>query len=149
MPTYRSPLSQLRRRQPCLSHPLTSLAQPPLQHHDTAATLQEEQLLNYSATPSPSSHVAATSSQERLGDNDPAVRKLTFKEALLSTPLKPQESSASLLEAKDADASLTLTPRPKILSKWFCDTSTGAATGADHYGSFVRGGFCLLVVSSR
>jgi hypothetical protein len=33
------------------------------------------------------------------------------------------------------------------LSKWFCDTSTGAATGAARCGSFVGGGFGLLVAS--
>jgi hypothetical protein len=31
------------------------------------------------------------------------------------------------------------------LLKWFCDTSTSAATGAAHCGSFVGGGFGLLV----
>jgi hypothetical protein len=31
--------------------------------------------------------------------------------------------------------------------KWFYDTSTGAATGAAHYGSFVGVGFGLLVAS--
>jgi hypothetical protein len=31
--------------------------------------------------------------------------------------------------------------------KWFCDTSTGAATGTARCGSFVRGGFGLLVAS--
>jgi hypothetical protein len=35
------------------------------------------------------------------------------------------------------------------LLKWICDTSTGAATGAAHCGSFVRKVFSLLVVSSR
>jgi hypothetical protein len=35
------------------------------------------------------------------------------------------------------------------LSKWFCDTSTGAATGAARCGSFVGKAFRLLVVSSR
>jgi hypothetical protein len=34
-----------------------------------------------------------------------------------------------------------------IVSKWFYDTSTSAATGAAHCGSFVGGGFDLLVVS--
>jgi hypothetical protein len=33
------------------------------------------------------------------------------------------------------------------MSKWFYDTSTGAATGAAHCGSFVEKGFGLLVVS--
>jgi hypothetical protein len=33
------------------------------------------------------------------------------------------------------------------MSKWFCDTSTGAATGAACYGSFVGGGFGHLVAS--
>jgi hypothetical protein len=33
------------------------------------------------------------------------------------------------------------------LSKWFCDTSTSAATGAARCGSFVGRGFGLLVVS--
>jgi hypothetical protein len=32
------------------------------------------------------------------------------------------------------------------MSKWFYDTSTGAATGAARCGSFVREGFGLLVV---
>jgi hypothetical protein len=32
-----------------------------------------------------------------------------------------------------------------MLSKWFCDTSTGAAIGAARCGSFVGGGFGLLV----
>jgi hypothetical protein len=31
------------------------------------------------------------------------------------------------------------------MSKWFCDNSTGAATGAARCGSFVGGGFGLLV----
>jgi hypothetical protein len=35
------------------------------------------------------------------------------------------------------------------LSKWFCDTSTGAATGATRCGSFVGKAFSLLVVSPR
>jgi hypothetical protein len=35
------------------------------------------------------------------------------------------------------------------LSKWFCDTSTGAATGAARCGSFVGKAFSLLVVSPR
>jgi hypothetical protein len=35
-----------------------------------------------------------------------------------------------------------------IMSKWFYDTSTGAATGAAHCGSFVGKAFTLLVVSS-
>jgi hypothetical protein len=35
------------------------------------------------------------------------------------------------------------------LLKWFCDTSIGASTRAARCGSFVRGGFGLLVVSSR
>jgi hypothetical protein len=34
-----------------------------------------------------------------------------------------------------------------LLSKWFCDTSTGAAIGATCCGSFVREEFGLLVVS--
>jgi hypothetical protein len=33
------------------------------------------------------------------------------------------------------------------MSKWFYDTSTGAATGAARCGSFVGGGFGLLVAS--
>jgi hypothetical protein len=33
------------------------------------------------------------------------------------------------------------------MSKRFYDTSTGAATGAAHYGSFVEEGFGLLVAS--
>jgi hypothetical protein len=33
------------------------------------------------------------------------------------------------------------------LSKWFCDTFTGAATGAARCGSFVEEGFCFLVAS--
>jgi hypothetical protein len=33
------------------------------------------------------------------------------------------------------------------MSKWFYDISTGAATGADRCGSFVREGFGLLVAS--
>jgi hypothetical protein len=33
------------------------------------------------------------------------------------------------------------------MSKQFCNTSTGAATGAARCGSFVREGFDLLVVS--
>jgi hypothetical protein len=33
------------------------------------------------------------------------------------------------------------------LSKWFYDTSIGAATGAAHCASFVGKGFSLLVVS--
>jgi hypothetical protein len=33
------------------------------------------------------------------------------------------------------------------MSIWFCDTSTGSATGAVHCGSFVGGGFGLLVAS--
>jgi hypothetical protein len=37
--------------------------------------------------------------------------------------------------------------RTWLLSKWFYDTSTGAATGAARYGSFVGGGFGLLVAS--
>jgi hypothetical protein len=36
-----------------------------------------------------------------------------------------------------------------MLSKWFCDTSTGTATGAARCGSFVGKAFNLLVVSSR
>jgi hypothetical protein len=35
------------------------------------------------------------------------------------------------------------------MSKWFYDTSAGAATGAARYGSFVGEGFGLLVVSYR
>jgi hypothetical protein len=35
------------------------------------------------------------------------------------------------------------------VSKWFYDTSTGAATGAARYGSVVGGGFGLLLASSR
>jgi hypothetical protein len=31
--------------------------------------------------------------------------------------------------------------------KWFCDTSIGAAIGAARCGSFVGGGFGLLVTS--
>jgi hypothetical protein len=31
------------------------------------------------------------------------------------------------------------------MSKWFCDISTGAFTGAARCGSFVGGGFGLLV----
>jgi hypothetical protein len=33
------------------------------------------------------------------------------------------------------------------MSKWFYDTSTGAATGATHCDSFVGEGFNLLVIS--
>jgi hypothetical protein len=33
------------------------------------------------------------------------------------------------------------------LTKWFYDTSTGAATGAAHYGSFLGRVFGLLVAS--
>jgi hypothetical protein len=33
------------------------------------------------------------------------------------------------------------------LSKWFCDTSTGAATGETRCGSFVGGGFGLLAAN--
>jgi hypothetical protein len=36
-----------------------------------------------------------------------------------------------------------------LLSKWFYDTSTGAATEAARCGSFVGTAFSLLVVSSR
>jgi hypothetical protein len=35
------------------------------------------------------------------------------------------------------------------LSKWFYDTSTGAAVGAARCGSFVGNAFSFLVVSSR
>jgi hypothetical protein len=35
------------------------------------------------------------------------------------------------------------------LSKWFCDTFIGAATGVVCYASFVRNASSLLVVSSR
>jgi hypothetical protein len=35
------------------------------------------------------------------------------------------------------------------ISKWFCDTSTEAATGVVCCGSFVGKAFSLLVVSSR
>jgi hypothetical protein len=34
------------------------------------------------------------------------------------------------------------------ISKWFCDTFTGAATATARCGSFIGGGFGLLVVSS-
>jgi hypothetical protein len=33
------------------------------------------------------------------------------------------------------------------MSKWFYDTSTGAATGATRYGSFIGKGFGLVVAS--
>jgi hypothetical protein len=33
------------------------------------------------------------------------------------------------------------------MSKWFCDTSTSTATGAVCCGSFIEGGFDLLIVS--
>jgi hypothetical protein len=45
-------------------------------------------------------------------------------------------------------------PPPKLetlmadqMSKWFCDTSTGAATGVARCGSFVVKRFSLLVIS--
>jgi hypothetical protein len=37
----------------------------------------------------------------------------------------------------------------EMLSKWFYDTSTGAATGAVRCGFFIGKVFSLLVVSSR
>jgi hypothetical protein len=39
--------------------------------------------------------------------------------------------------------------RRRRVSKWFCDTFTGAATAATRCGSFVRGDFGLLVTSYR
>jgi hypothetical protein len=38
---------------------------------------------------------------------------------------------------------------PTMLSKWFCNTSTGAGTRVARCGSFVGKAFSLLVVSSR
>jgi hypothetical protein len=59
----------------------------------------------------------------------------------LSRPAMRNLSNAMLLR--------TTFVKLAILSKWFCDTSTGAAIGAARYGSFVGKAFSLLVVSSR
>jgi hypothetical protein len=61
----------------------------------------------------------------------------------------PSTSSTSEVAAAGSCCQHPQGARLRQILKWFCDTSTGASTGATRCGSFVRKAFSLLVVSYR
>jgi hypothetical protein len=70
-----------------------------------------------------------------------AAQAIGCRSLLSSTPSGTGAEVEALVDRSSATAFFAR------VSKWFCDTSTGAAIGASRCGFFVGGGFSLLVAS--